>query len=260
MNRFAVNGPDAESERKALLIAIAVSLAFISIVGVMHWSGSRRLHRQSRYYIEPDPLELSYPPKEELSPFTVPANFSRVDFYNRFYGAYLLKNGKVRKLMLRDGYDRFASDTEHWFGVKKVYYADLTGDNEPEAIVRISHVQCDVGCDGGADLFYIYSMNNGRLEKRWQYETGSYENGCGLKSLLVVDTQLVMEEFGRCHMLASRPASQSFVATTITLSIFDLDNEVFIRRKIDEYSITPQNLLNYEGQINLSKYSARSPR
>ena len=89
-------------------------------------------------------------------------------------------------------------DDSGWFNLEDVYYQDVTGDGSPEAIVRLLHLRCSGSCDGGADLFYIYSRRNGRLKNIWQYETGSYAYGCGLKSFSLRGKQVVLELTNGC--------------------------------------------------------------
>ena len=72
-----------------------------------------------------------------------------------------------------------------WFDLNDVFYTDLTGDDSPEAIVMLTHLECGRSCDGGKNLIYIYSLNAGSFKEILNYETGSGEAGCSLKSLIV---------------------------------------------------------------------------
>jgi hypothetical protein len=60
-----------------------------------------------------------------------------------------LKNGE---------YEYDFNESRGWFSLRDVYYVDVTGDQIPDAIVNLSHVEWGTGsCDGGSDLFFIYS-------------------------------------------------------------------------------------------------------
>ena len=103
-----------------------------------------------------------------------PEAFAHIDFENHSYGSYRLPSGKKIDLHLKDGkleYDYQDADTG-WIEFNDVYYADVTGDGVPEALVILSHVECGVSCDGGSALFYIYSARKHRLYRIWKYETG----------------------------------------------------------------------------------------
>jgi hypothetical protein len=142
---FSKVGPFDHTERKALLMAFlacAVFIAFVTVSSV-------------------DPLE---------SFRFVPENFRGVDFKNFSYGVYLTADDKPVSLNLTDGK---MWDASGWFNLQDVYYKDITGDGRLEAIVRLLHLRCNGSCDGGADMFYIYTMRNGKLKSLWQYETGS---------------------------------------------------------------------------------------
>lgn len=197
---FTSIGPFDRTEKKALLLAFLFCALFI--VSFSLSMSARRTRRKPLTILSRTPLTTLYEPpvssyRDQLEPFRyVPENFKDVDFNNFSYGDYVNPDGRPVTLTLNEGK---MWDATGWFNLQDVYYKDLTGDGRPEAILRILRLQCSSGsCDGGADLFYIYTKHNGKLKNVWQYETGSYAYGCGLKSFTFRDKQIVMELFGHC--------------------------------------------------------------
>jgi hypothetical protein len=194
---FTKIGPFDRAERKALLFAFLFCALFIFLLSVSVPAKRARklpLTVLSTTPFEPVPSVPSF--KKPLEEFRfVTENFREVDFKNFSYGVYTISEGKTHGLTLTDGqmWDDFG-----WFNLEDVYYKDITGDGSAEAIVRLLRMRCSGSCDGGADLFYIYSRQNGKLKNLWRYETGSYANGCGLKSFTLGHRQVLLELFGQC--------------------------------------------------------------
>jgi len=196
---FTEIGPFDRTEKKALLFAALFCAVFICLLSVL--SPAKRFRKKQVIVLSTKPLTTPLEPSESshvdpLDRFRfVPENFSKVDFKNFSYGVYSVSVGKPVSLTLNDGK---MWDDSGWFNLEDVYYQDVTGDGSPEAIVRLLHLRCSGSCDGGADLFYIYSRRNGRLKNIWQYETGSYAYGCGLKSFSLRGKQVVLELTNGC--------------------------------------------------------------
>ena len=186
----------------------------------------------------------------------VPQTFEHIDFKNYSYGHYKSSSGKRMKLTLKDGEHRYDyPDLDRgWFAFEDVYYTDVTGDQTPEAVVLLSHVQCGGGsCDGGAALIYIYAAHKGKLETLWQYETGSLAYGCGLKSFTVQGRQIIVETFGRCpHSAKDYPGSAKFVIENMTRSVFQFDGRRFTRRIVEFISGPARDVKNYKPEIRIS--------
>jgi hypothetical protein len=242
---FCKWGPINGSERKALLVAILCSSGFIILFAIVNRPlahGTRKRIANERRFPPPSRLtEAPPPPLDPLAPFRiVPMNFNHVDFNNYSYGLYTASVGKRIKLTLDNGRLDLA-DGSGWFALQDVYYKDLTGDSKAEAIVRLSHVRCGVPCDAGADLFYIYTEHNGKLEAIWQYETGSYE--CSLKSFTVADKQLVLELFGRCPSQAMENSESSSVPPIedLTYVLILFDGQRFKQQSVDFFHTLPHN-------------------
>jgi hypothetical protein len=179
----------------------------------------------------------------------VPENFKHVDFRNRSYGSYAYPNAKEIALKLTQSEMQLPKNAG-WFSLQDVFYKDFTGDGLPEALVRLSHVECGGSCDGGADLFYIYTQRNGQLKTLWQYETGSYAYGCGLRSFTVDHRQLVLELFGRCPKPAMEdPGPAKFLAKDLTFLLFKYDGQRFERSRIEYFETGTGNVKNYEPLI-----------
>lgn len=193
-----------QSEFRAKLIA-----AFVTLECLLFFVVLSKPRDQPRGKINNVPVATPQPAIEEsthpIDPNdefrSVPGRWASVDFKHHSYGPYRFYGGRKINLTLKNGeyeYDFDPSD-RGWFSLRDVYYVDVTGDQIPDAIVDLGHVECGGSCDGGANLFFIYSINaEGELKKLFQYETGSYAYGCGLKSLTLSGTEVRMELFGRC--------------------------------------------------------------
>jgi len=182
----------------------------------------------------------------------VPEEFKLVDFKNRSYGSYKFADGKIIDLTLKAG-EREIVDYDHGsFSLKDVFYRDVTGDGVQEAIVMLTHESCGGSCDGGASLIYIYTMRKGKLKEIWQYETGSYAYGCGLKSFTIRELNLVVELFGRCQDEAIRySSSQKFQVSDLTFLHFTFDDRRFVQTKKEYFATGWRDVTNYEPEIQI---------
>jgi len=208
---FREIGPFDRTEKKALLFAALFCALFIGLLSLL--SPAKHVRKKQLTIVSDTPLTTPFETPEpsfkaQLARFrSIPGNFSEVDFENFSYGSYTSSDLKPLSLNLTDGK---MWDDSGWFNLQDVYYKDLTGDGSPEAIVRILHLRCQGSCDGGADLFYIYSRRNGKLKNIWRYETGSYAYGCGLKSFALGNKQILLELKGPCpNQVVSYPGSIS---------------------------------------------------
>ena len=192
-------------------------------------------------------------PAEQKTP-SVPQAFARVDFTNRFYERYRFSTGKRMKLKLKDGeqeYD-YRSGERGWFSYENVYYTDVTGDQTPEAVVMLSHIQCGVSCDGGSALMYVYSIRKGKLKRLWKYETGSLAYGCGLKSLTIHERQIVLETFGKCFQPATdNPGPRKFMIEDLTRLVFRFNGRRFTRRSLKIMTRPATDVTNYKREITI---------
>lgn len=189
-----------------------------------------------------------------------PKHFEGIDFRNYSYGRYAFPHGRRVDLTLRSGeYEYNFEEVRGWFRLDDVYYADLTGDGDPEAIVMLSLVQCGASCDGGASLFRIYTRRKSSLRTIWQYETGSTAYGCGLKSFRATPKHIVMELVGRCPRPAHEsPGPGKFLIENITRLTFNLNGQHFTRQKIEFISTPAIDTKNYRPEILIAPLSTRS--
>jgi len=251
---FKNYGPMDRSERKALWLAIAAGSLFIVTLAVAHPPAPRK-HRLEATTAKPSTpfkyLEPESTPVEVNDRYrVVPEDFKNIDFKNHSYGVYKYPNGKEIDLTLYGGELRLPDDLG-WFSLKDVYYTSVTGDERPDAIVQLSHVQCGGGsCDGGSALLAIFQMRGGKLNKIWQYETGSYAYGCGLKSLTLDTKKIVVGLFGRCPDAAKEsPGRAKFMVENVTYVLFVFDGHRFIAKTEDFVTAPARDVKNYRPQI-----------
>ena len=248
---FSEIGPFDRTEKKALLVAFFFCAAFVGLVSVS--APAKRVRKQPLTIVSTTPSAdpFSSVPSyiDPLQRFRVaPENFWAFDFMNFSYGDYVSSDGKRLPLTIRQG----VSETNPgWFELKDVFYRDLTGDGIAEAIVRLWHVQCDGLCNG-TDLFYIYTTRNGKLKNLWQYETGTYTYGCGLKYVMFGNRQIVIELFGRCSTQAMvSPGPAKFLVEDSTFTVFEFDGRRFITKSA-KYIVEPMhNVKNFVPEIRI---------
>ncbi len=252
------NTPDERSEQKALAVALFASLLCLGVfVSISNRFSPAQAAKKPRAAISEDPFKIPPAKGRQSIDFNarykaVPSTFLHTDFYNRSYGTYKHSDLTKDDLRLeRGGY--FYGDRGGWFELKDVYYVDVTGDGADEALVRLSHFDCiDGKCDGGSSLFYIYTLRNGRLKELWQFESGSYAYGCGLKSFTVNGKELVVEMFGEgCHNPRSKNQKIEYVAEHRTFLHFQFDGQGFLQRPGEFVVMPATNVMNYEPEIHI---------
>jgi hypothetical protein len=254
------NTPDERSEQKAVVVALFASLLCVGVfVSISHRFPSSQAARKA-VVKNPTAENLLKVPADRVPQAVdfnarykaVPSTFLNTDFYNRSYGIYKHPDLTTDELRLeRGGY--FLPDRKGWFEIKDVYYVDVTGDGADEALVRMTHFDClDGNCDGGSSLFYIYTLRNGRLKQLWQFESGTYAYGCGLKSLTVNGKELVVEMFGEgCHNPRSKSQRYEYIAEHRTFLYFQFDGQGFLQRP-GEFAVMPAaNVRDYEPEIRI---------
>jgi len=250
---FTSLGPFDHSEKKALLFAFLFCAVFIVVISVS--APAKRTTKKPLTVVSTSPLaKLDEPSKslfeDQVERFRlVSENFREVDFKNFSYGVNAFSGGKPASLTLTDGK---MWDDSGWFNLQDVYYKDVTGDGSPEAIVRLLHLRCQGSCDGGADMFYIYSRRNGKLKNIWQYETGSYAYGCGLKTLTLGNKQIVMQLFGQCaSQVNGDPGPSKYVVEDLTFTLFEFDGSRFKTRTIEYIPQPARNVKNWAPEIQI---------
>ncbi|HEY0762176.1 MAG TPA: hypothetical protein VGD61_07350 [Pyrinomonadaceae bacterium] len=273
MNCFtsSSSGPGDRTELKAVLIALLSTVLFIGFLTFVFRLAKRdnivvSTHRRFVVADQARPPLVDVPVTEstvetQLPPLPpdgnepyrfVPAVFSGIDFGNRSYGTYTFIDGKHIELELVAGQFRLFLEQKHYFNIRDVFYADVTGDSKPEAIVRLSHLRCIYTCDGAADLFYIYALDKGVLTEIFNYETGNADSGCGLKSFKARKQQVSLEMFGECPSLVDIPqAAKSVVVDRVTRLEFRYEGDRFVQRRKRIFPITSGSDVNYGTEIQI---------
>ena len=125
----------------------------------------------------------------------------RVDFMNFTYPNKSRYYHKVAsEIRLTNGDFEFYNPKDHFIWLvggetDKIIYADLTGDDEEEAVIDLfSHS----GASGGERFIYVYTMAGKYPKLLWFFET--YASGSdigGIREMYVQDGVLVLELNGR---------------------------------------------------------------
>ncbi len=185
----------------------------------------------------------------------VPEEFKQIDFEKLSYPYKFSYNGRKINFVFKDeNYKYDFKDDRGWFDFSDTFYVDLTNDENPEAIVILWHVSCGASCDGGAGLFYIYSVRQNKLKPLWQYETGSLGYGCGLKSFTVKDKKITMELFGRClDEMEDSSTMGKFQVTDTTRLTFGFNGKKFVEEKKEFISVPVRSVLNYRSEISINE-------
>lgn len=259
-NFFKCSGPADPAEKKAILFAVLSCLLFIGFLSVVSRFAPRD-RRVTKIHVSPPPLPVkpATPPLVVERPLDlnskfrlVPENFKGIDFATRSYGSYRLSAGERRDLVLIDGQFREFGDQQHWFDLDDVFYTDLTGDGNPEAIVMMTHLQCGSKCDGGKNLVYVYSQNY-PMQEILKYESGSGMEGCSLKSLKVTNKRLALELFGRCPQAAG--ATSEFVRRDtydVTRMEFFFNGKQLVPKPSMFLTLPDRNEVNYGVEVRIS--------
>jgi hypothetical protein len=181
-----------------------------------------------------------------------PGDFKQIDFKNYSY-PYKFDYGRKINIALKNGeYEYDIENDRGWFNLSDVYYVDLTGNGNPEAIVLLWHVSCGMSCDGGAGLFYIYTVHQNKLKPIWQYETGSIKYGCGLKSFTVKNRKIIMELFRRCSNVRDESGA-AFQAEDITRFTFVFNGRKIVEERGEFISAPERDTKNYKPEISISE-------
>jgi hypothetical protein len=208
---------------------------------------------------QPVPVEQSNLSQFEAQneKFTVvPENFKRIEFKNFSYPYKFSYDGRKINIALNDGEYEYETKPSGggWFNLSDVFYVDLTNDKSPEAIVLLWHVSCGGSCDGGAGLFYIYTLEQNKLKPLWQFESDSLAYGCGLKSFTVKDKKITMELFGRCFDKTEESVGMSkFQVKDTTRLTFGFNGKKIVEEKKEFIAVPTRSVLNYQPEIRINE-------
>lgn len=250
---------DKRSELEAKLVAAFVTLGCLVFVVLIAGPPREGCIKSTNV-----PVATSQPPIEKPTHEidsnkqfrNVPGRWASIDFTHHSYGPYKFYGGRKIDLTLRNGeYQYEFYETRGWFSLSDVFYVDITGDQIPEAIVNLSRVECGGGsCDGGADLFFIYSKNaEGKLKELFQYQTGSYAYGCGLKSLTLAGEEVQLELFGRCPEPAREyPGPGKYMVKDLTQLTFRYHEKGFLSTTPRFVATDVVDVRNYKPEIHIN--------
>ena len=187
----------------------------------------------------------------------VPPAFAKVDFRNHTYQTL-----ERRSVTLRNGkavfpYEHMGGES---YDFRKVYFVDLMGKEIPEAIVELTRVECGGSCDGGSQLFYIYSIEQDRLRLMQRIEFGSIAYDCGLMSFLLNKRSLTVETANSCRFkndafqLFQDPdgGDNKFRATTYSHFDFELEHNRFVLKKRKVLPNPQPDTRNYPARIEIN--------
>jgi hypothetical protein len=200
--------------------------------------------------------DTSGPPAKDK---TTPSAFREIDFKNSSYPI-----SGTRPIRLKSGKYEF---THHkalgngWLDFKDVKYFDLTADDNEEALVHLVLVSCGGSCDGGSDLFYVYSIQKNRLTLLWRIEMGSLAYGCGLRSLDVRKGAMTIEGFRVCKLRGtvfetiddSDAGAGKFTAAEFTRFQFEVKGRKLTLKKHEVLPNPQPDVKNYQAKISIEK-------
>lgn len=206
----------------------------------------------------PPPANASLPAVSgvEDNAAKVPEAFKGMDFANASYPTAEL--GRVR---LKDGkHEHPYRSGGVTLALREVHYADLTGDGNPEAVVKLGQVVCGGSCDGGSALLYFFSTHSGRLQLLSRIETGSVAYTCGLRSFIFSKGTLVLEAFRNCSFngvsLASAYDADSvggkFFASEFTRFTMQFRRGRFVQTKRELIPNQESDVKNYPSRVSIS--------
>jgi hypothetical protein len=250
---------DERSELEAKLVA-----AFVTLGCLLFFALIVNPQREPRITIANVPVATPQPsiekPKHPIDPNerfrSVPGRWASIDFTHHSYGPYRFYGGRKINLTLKNGeyqYDFY--EIRGWFSLSDVYYVDITGDQIPEAIVNLSRVECGGSCDGGANMFFIYSKNaEGKLKELFRYDTGSDAYGCALKSLTLEGKEVRLELFGRCPEPAREyPGPGKYMVQDLTQLTFLYHEKGFLSTTTRFVSTDVVDVRNYKAEVHINE-------
>lgn len=188
----------------------------------------------------------------------VPFQYRSIDFKNLSYQTSFRK----QPIQLKEGIVEY-EDKEHTggdnFDFQAVDFIDLTGDGEKEAVVQLSRFSCGASCDGGSELYYIYSAHQKKLKLIWRIETGSLAYGCGTKSFATQNQQIILETFRDCQIKGAVLDNEfdpqemtKFDAKKYTRLIFGFNGQTFVPESREVFLYSEGSVMNHRAKININ--------
>jgi hypothetical protein len=185
-----------------------------------------------------------------------PKEFEAIDFEKLLYPYKFYDNRKINLKFVNDEYNYEFEGDRGWFSFSDVFFVELNGDKLKEAVVMLWHVSCGVSCDGGAGLFYIYSMEQNKLSLISQFEFGSTAYGCSLKSFTIKDKKIIVTQFGRCSKDSTKDENDSysckFCVKDRTTTVYKIKNNSLIKESTKVIETPETNVMNYSPEISIN--------
>jgi hypothetical protein len=177
--------------------------------------------------------------------------FAGVDFQNFKYPFGVLKNGELD--------NRTAPQAGTNYSLKDLFFVDVAGSPEPEAVVLVDQVNCGGSCDGGAVNILVYASGLAKTNLIGEIAVGSRAGGCSLKSLAIDDRKFHIKQFGRCAKNTAfddnfdeAERSCKFCSKCETSSTWSFDGNRLKRRSVTEIDTPEINIMNYGSQISIN--------
>lgn len=155
----------------------------------------------------------------------------QVDFKNFTYTGpadypvtFTLKNGEKSYVPNSGG------APEEGYSLGDIYYSDLTGDGEKDAVVIIS---IQTGGSALPNLVFVFAINGTQPKEIWKFVTGDRADG-GLKNIAFQDGNLIVELFGDSKYVNGEwnvviPKTEGLCCPTIfTRTVFHWDGKQFV--------------------------------
>jgi len=173
----------------------------------------------------------------------------KIDFENFAYpDEIIVKNGKLdlsEKSPLK-------TPSRLEYTVEDIRYADFTNDAKEDVLIDLTTL-----AGGGSTTyqhgFHLYTLQNKKAHLLWQVTTGS-EADCGLKEILVEDTKLILEVFGKCHIEEDSMQSEDYDTDVNTKNYtnftFGWNGQKFVREKLVVLPFTENNIHDYKRKIS----------
>jgi hypothetical protein len=189
----------AHIDRLVWFICIAqIVLALTSVSCDIRSNGVGRNNSANVPTSSPSPLISPVNNAPPVTTKSLPASrIKTIDFKNFSYpwypSDYTPPHGE-RKITLHNGEMKVeaARNTDRlWASLANVSYADLTGDDQEEAIVTVT---TNFDPNGSVACIFVYTLKSGEPRLLWSHETGDRANG-GLRSLRIEGFDLLVEQY-----------------------------------------------------------------
>lgn len=180
-----------------------------------------------------------------------PAEFKNIDFSNFTYpGHYKIKDGTV-EIPNKPG-EGLGGVTVSLAGE---YYLNLDAGARQEAVILLFNLGCGASCDGGQYLINFYRSVKGRARLSGTIPTGCLSCGCSLKSLIIKNRQVTVEQFGNCTKKQDSDVNAhfdcKFCNRGLTKSVYVFQNSKLVRISVELIDHPVTDLINFMPLISI---------